>query len=102
MGRRSRARTGNALARWWRRTGIAQVDLLTQAVEALHAELGALEGESLKTPVFGGYYGAKIRERALGALRATGGALKLSVPKVCHVALNRFDYREAVDEWKIR
>lgn len=88
------------LTRWRQRTGIARVDLLTQAVEALEADLGTLEGVTLQTPVFDGYYVATIRLRASGALRATGQALKLSVPKVCHIALNRFDYREATDEWK--
>ena len=86
------------LAMWWRRTGIAQVDLLTQAVEALQAELGAMERVSLPLPVFDGYTVAKIRKRALWALRETGQALKLSVPQLCHVALNQFDPRRAFRE----
>ena len=78
----------------WRR--IAQVELLTQAVEALYAELGTVEAEGVETPVFGEYCGAKIRSRALGALQETGRRLKLSQPQVFHIALNRFDIRKAV------
>ena len=75
---------------------MAQVELLTQAVEALYAELGAMEGESVETPVIREYSGAKIRRRALGALRETGRRLKLTLPQVFHIALNRFDPGEAV------
>ena len=83
---------------WQRRTGIAQVELLTQAVEALYAELGAVEREGVRTPPFGAYSGAKIRRRALGALRETGGRLKLTLPQVFHIALKRFDPEEAAHE----
>ena len=83
------------LERWQRWKGIAQVDLLTQAVEALYAELGTVEGEGVETPEFRAYCGAKIRSRALGALRETGRRLKLSQPQVFHIALRRFDIRKA-------
>ena len=84
------------LERWQRWRGIAQVELLTQAVEALHAEIGTVEAESVKMPEFSEYCGAKIRSRALGALRETCRRLKLSQPQVFHIALNRFDPRKAV------
>ena len=84
------------LERWQRWRRIAQVELLTQAVEALYAELGTVEGESVERPVFNEYCGAKIRSRALGALQETGRRLKLSQPQVFHIALNRFDPRRAV------
>ena len=80
---------------WQRRTGISQVELLTQAAETLYADLGALEGEGVETPAFKEYSGAKIRRRALEALRETGRRLNFTLPQVFHVALNRFDPREA-------
>ncbi len=84
------------LERWQRWRGIAQVELLTQAVEALHAELGPVEGEGVEAPSFRECCGAKIRSRALGALQEIGRRLKLSQPQVFHIALNRFDPRKAV------
>ena len=84
------------LESWQRRTGMAQVELLTQAVEALYADLEAMEGESVEAPVFREYSGAKIRRHALGALQETGRRLKLTLPQVFHIALNRFDPGEAV------
>lgn len=81
---------------WQRRTGIAQVELLTQAVEALFGDLDSVEGEQVEAPAFKEYSGAKIRRRALGVLRETGRRLKLTLPQVFHVALSRFDPREAV------
>lgn len=78
----------------WRR--ISQVDILTQAVEALYAELGTVEEESVERPLFSAYRGAKIRSRALGALQKTGRRLQLSQPQVFHLALRRFDPRMAV------
>lgn len=84
------------LQRWQRWKGIAQVDILTQAVEALFAELGTVQRESVERPLFNAYRGAKIRSRALGALQKTGRRLELSQPQVFHIALSRFDPREAV------
>ena len=84
------------LESWQRWRGIAQVELLTQAVEALHAELGTVEAESLEMPEVRECCGAKIRSRALGALRETCRRLKLSQPQVFHIELNRFDPRKAV------
>lgn len=86
------------LAGWQRRTGIAQVELLTQAVEALYGDLDALEEESVEAPAFKEYSRAKIRRRALEALRETGRRVKLTLPQVFHVALSRFDPREAVHD----
>jgi hypothetical protein len=81
---------------WQRWRGIAQVELLTQAVETLYAELGTADTESAEMPEFSAYCGARIRRRALGALRETGRRLKLSQPQVIHIALSRFDPRMAV------
>lgn len=83
---------------WQRRTGIAQVELLTQAVEALSGDLDSVEGEGVEAPAFKEYSGAKIRRRALGALRETGQRLKLTLPQVFHVALSRFDPMEAAHD----
>ncbi|MDE0070574.1 MAG: hypothetical protein OXO48_12730 [Caldilineaceae bacterium] len=83
---------------WQRRTGIAQVELLTQAVEALYGDLDSVEEESVEAPAFKEYSGAKIRRRALGALRESGRRLQLTLPQVFHVALSRFDPREAVHD----
>jgi len=84
------------LESWQRWRRISQVDILTQAVEALYAELGTVEEESVERPVFNAYRGAKIRSRALRALQKTGRRLKLSQPQVFHLALRRFDPRQAV------
>lgn len=84
------------LASWQRWKRISQVDILTQAVEALYAELGTVQEASVERPLFSAYRGAKIRSRALGALQKTGRRLKLSQPQVFHMALRRFDPREAV------
>jgi len=86
------------LESWQRRTGIAQVELLAQAVESLYGDLGALEGEGVEAPAIEEYSEAKIRRRALGALRETGRRLKLTLPQLFHVALSRFDPREAAHD----
>jgi len=83
---------------WQRRTGIAQVELLTQAMEALYGDLDSVEGGSVEAPAFKEYSGAKIRRRALEPLRETSRRLKLSLPQVFHIALSRFDPREAVHD----
>ena len=83
---------------WQRRTGIAQVELLTQAVEALYGDLDSVGGDGVEAPAFKEYSGAKIRRRALGALRETGRRLKLTLPQVFHIALSRFDPREVMHD----